>query len=350
MKHKLLIPIFILMLATMACNLGTSKVETPAPVIATLDPAVNTTVEEKPEANPNSSSGAVDNIDDVQGAVFQIIGTGTINDIDQGEILNAEWGGTGFFIDSNGIGVTNNHVVAGAAILKAYVNGETTPRSIKVLGKSECSDLAVVQVEGNDFPYLEWYDGTVKTGLDVYAAGFPLVEPEYNLTKGIISKTNANGQTDWSSLPFIYGHDAKINGGNSGGPLVTTDGKVVGINYMARASVDQQFAIPAELAIPVVDQLKDKKDVSSLGISGIAVTFGPNNEYPGIWVESTATGSVADKAGVEPGDIIHEIEDILVATDGTMKEYCEILGSHDETSPMKIMVYRWQTMNFWKGH
>ena len=260
MKHKLLIPIFILMLATMACNLGTSKVETPSPIIATLEPAVNTPVEEKPEANPISSSGPVDNIDDVQTAVFQIIGTGTINDVDEGEILNAEWGGTGFFINSSGIGITNNHVVAGAALLKAYVNGETTPRSLRVLGTSECADLAVVLVEGEGFPYLEWYADTVKTGLDVYAAGFPLVEPEYNLTKGIISKTNADGQTYWSSLSYIFGHDAKINGGNSGGPLVTFDGKVVGVNYMSRASVDQQFAIPGELAIPIVAKLKDSPE------------------------------------------------------------------------------------------
>ena len=96
-----------------------------------------------------------------------------------------------------------------------------------------------------------------RSGLDVYAAGFPLVEPEYNLTKGIVSKVNADGQTNWASLDYIYGHDAKINGGNSGGPLGTTDGKVVGINYMSRASVDQQFAIPGDLATPIVKQLQE---------------------------------------------------------------------------------------------
>ncbi len=339
MKQKLLIPILILMLATLACNLTGNSKTTDVPQQATIEPA-DTRVVDEPVASPMPASDAVDNIDDVQGAVFQIIGTGTINDVDEGEILNAEWGGTGFFIDSSGIGVTNNHVVAGAALLKAYVNGESEPRSIRVLGTSECADLAVVKVEGDDFPYLDWYDGTVKTGLDVYAAGFPLVEPEYNLTKGIVSKTNADGQTYWSSLPYIYGHDAKINGGNSGGPLVTTDGKVVGVNYMSRASVDQQFAIPAQLAIPIVAKLKDRTNVASLGLSGSAIVFGPDGEYPGIWVESTTTGGVADKAGVEPGDIIHEVEDILIAMDGTMKEYCEILRSHEESDPLKIVVYR----------
>ncbi|MAT45382.1 MAG: hypothetical protein CL609_23890 [Anaerolineaceae bacterium] len=346
MNRKLLIPVFILMLAAMACNLGTSQVETPPPAPATQAPDVESPTE---DTNPKPSSGAVNNIDDVQGAVFQIIGTGTINDIDEGEILNAEWGGTGFFIDSSGIGVTNNHVVAGAALLKAYINGESAPRTLRVLGTSECADLAVVQVEGDNFPYLEWFNEPVKTGLDVYAAGFPLVEPEYNLTKGIISKTNADGQTYWSSLPYIYGHDAKINGGNSGGPLITSDGKVVGVNYMSRASVDQQFAIPADLAIPIVNKLKDRQNLASLGLSGSAIVFGPDGEYPGIWVESTTTGGIADEVGIEPGDIIHEVEDILIAMDGTMKDYCEILRGHEETDPLKVMVYRYATDEILEG-
>lgn len=300
--------------------------------------------QEPATAKPASSSGtAVNNIDDVKGAVFQIIGTGTYYDVTNGEQLNAEWGGTGFFIDSSGIGVTNNHVVAGAALLKAYVNGETKPRNVTVLGTSECADLAVVQVQGSDFPYLKWYDGKVKTGLDVYAAGFPLLEPQYNLTKGIISKTDADGQTTWASLDYIYGHDAKINGGNSGGPLVTGDGQVVGINYMSRAAVDQQFAIPGDLAVPIVKKLQDGQNVASVGLAGMAIVFGPNGEYPGIWVESTTTGGIADKAGIKPGDIIHEVETILIATDGTMKDYCDILRSHSESDPLKVVVYRSST-------
>ena len=349
MKKKILFPVLILMMVIMACNFSAGTVAETAVPTAVVAPVENTPVEVKPADTEVPKSGAVDNIDDVQGAVFQIIGTGTINDVDQGEMLNAEWGGTGFFIDSSGIGVTNNHVVAGAALLKAYVNGEDSPRNIRVLGTSECADLAVVQVTGSDFPYLEWYDSTVKTGLDVYAAGFPLVEPEYNLTKGIVSKTNADGQTYWSSLTYIYGHDAKINGGNSGGPLVTTDGKVVGINYMSRATVDQQFAIPADLAMPIVNELKDKKNVASLGMDGQAIVFGPNGEYPGIWVQSISTGGIADKAGIEPGDIIHEVENILVATDGTMKEYCDILRSHDDTDPLKVTIYRYGTDEILEG-
>ncbi len=354
MKQKFFIPLLVIMLLSLACNLSADKItqetEEPARVAVSEEPStqpeaaapVNTT-------QPVNESSAAKSIDDVRPAVFQLFATGTYNDIEQGLVLNAEWGGSGFFIDPSGIGVTNNHVVAGAAILKAYVNGETTPRNVRVLGTSECADLAVVQVEGSNFAYLDWYEEEVKTGLDVYAAGFPLLDPEYNLTKGIISKVNADGQTSWSSMSYIYGHDAKINPGNSGGPLVTADGKVVGINYMTQATYDQQFAIPTDQAISIVNRLRERQNVASLGLDGIAIVFGPNSEYPGIWVNSITTGSVADKAGIKPGDIIHEVEDILVATDGTMKDYCDILKSHDMEDELKVFVYRWETDELLEG-
>ena len=348
MKRKIFIPLFILILVTLSCNLPGDKTsqetEEPPRVVVPEE----TDAPPEPVA-PEQTSSAAQTIDEVRPAVFQLFATGTYNDIDQGLMLNSEWGGSGFFITPTGIGVTNNHVVAGAAILKAYVNGETTPRNVRVLGTSECADIAVVQVEGSDFAYLDWYDAEVKTGLDVYAAGFPLLDPEYNLTKGIISKVNADGETSWSSMSYIYGHDAKINPGNSGGPLVTTDGKVVGVNYMTVASYDQQFAIPAEQAIPIVNRLRERENVASLGMDGFAIVFGPNQEYPGIWVNSVTTGGIADKAGVKPGDIIHEVEDILVATDGTMKDYCDILKSHDLDDELKVFVYRWETDELFEG-
>ncbi|PKO05866.1 MAG: hypothetical protein CVU41_09585 [Chloroflexi bacterium HGW-Chloroflexi-3] len=349
MKKKFFIPILVLILLSLACNLSADKLaketEEPARVAVSEEPAS----QPDPVVPSTARSTAAKNIDEVRPAVFQLMATGTYNDIEQGLVLNAEWGGTGFFIDPSGIGVTNNHVVAGAAILKAYVNGETTPRNVRVLGTSECADLAVVQVEGSDFAFLEWYEGEVKTGLDVYAAGFPLLDPEYNLTKGIISKVNANGQTSWSSMSYIYGHDAKINPGNSGGPLVTTEGKVVGVNYMTQATYDMQFAIPADQSIPIVNRLRERQNVASIGLDGLAIVFGPNSEYPGIWVNSVTTGGIADKAGIKPGDIIHEVEDILIATDGTMKDYCDILKSHDLSDELKVFVYRWESDELFEG-
>ena len=145
-----------------------------------------------------------------------------------GEQLNVLGRGSGVIIDDSGVAVTNNHVVTGAAILRVFVGGESQPRNARIVGVSECSDLAVIDIEGDGYPYLEWFDGQIYAGLDVFAAGFPLGDPEFTLTKGIVSKARTRGETNWAS---VIEHDANINPGNSGGPLVTTDGKVIGINY-----------------------------------------------------------------------------------------------------------------------
>jgi S1-C subfamily serine protease len=308
------------------------------------------TVEETSTTNTSSGTGKlVTSLDDVQNATIQIVAEGTSVDPQQGTQLNSGWSGSGFFIDPSGLAVTNNHVVTGAAILKAYIGGDTTEHSVRVVAVSECSDLAVVQVDATDFNYMKWYSGDIKVGMEVYAAGYPLGEPQFNLTKGIISKTAADGQTAWASLKSVIGHDATINPGNSGGPLVTTDGEVVGINYRGRMEQNQYFAIGSDVAVPVVNKLKTGTNIDTIGVNGEAFTFGPNNEYPGIWAYSVASGSVADKAGVKAGDILLEIEKILLASDGTFKEYCDVLRGHKSTDTLSLRVYRPSTDEILEG-
>lgn len=294
-----------------------------------------------PKPSENDVTGAVSDLDGVQAATIQIIAEGTSVDPQQGTQLNAGWSGSGFFISPDGLAVTNNHVVTGAAILKVYIGGDNSSEyDARVIGVSECADLAVIQVDTSDVPFLKWYEGNLKTGMEVYAGGYPLSEPEFNLTKGIISKTAAAGQTSWSSIKSVIGHDATINPGNSGGPLVTVDGEVVGVNYRGRSEANQYFAIGSNIAIPVVEELMTGTDVDSIGVNGEAIAFGPNSEYPGIWVYSVESGSPADKAGVEGGDIILEMENILLATDGTYKQYCDVLRGHKSDETMALRVYR----------
>ena len=338
----------VLLISVMGFACGKTTKET-----ATTDAGNDTpTQESQPtkESQSSDSSGAVSDLDGVQNATIQIIAEGTSVDPQQGTQLNAGWAGTGFFISADGLAVTNNHVVTGAAILKAYIGGDTsTEYGVRVVGVSECSDLAVVQVDTQNVSFLKWYEGKLKTGMEVYAAGYPLADPEFNLTKGIISKTNADGQTGWASVKSVIGHDATINPGNSGGPLVTADGEVVGVNFMGNAGASQYFAIGADTAISMVNQLKGGKDVDSIGVNGYAISFGPNNEYPGIWVYSVESGSAADKAGVEAGDIILEMENILLATDGTYKEYCDVLRGHKSDETMALRVYRPTTDEILEG-
>jgi len=92
--------------------------------------------------------------------------------------------------------------------------------------------------------------------MEVYAAGFPLGDPEYTLTRGIVSKEKANGESSWASIDYVIEHDATINPGNSGGPLVTSDGQVVGVNYAtSNIGVNQFYAIANVEAKDIIKEL-----------------------------------------------------------------------------------------------
>jgi hypothetical protein len=120
---------------------------------------------------------------DVQKAVVQIEAEGTFLDPQFGLQVNSAGRGSGFIIDPEGYAVTNNHVVTGAALVKVWVNGETTPRNAKVVAYSECNDLALIKIDGSDFSYLEWYDGEITTGMEVYLAGYPLASRSFHSPK-----------------------------------------------------------------------------------------------------------------------------------------------------------------------
>ena len=291
----------------------------------------------------------VGTLDDVENATLFIKARGTFWDFDKSTKTSGSWSGSGFILDKSGIAVTNNHVVAGASSFEVFVGNEKEARNAKVLGRSECSDLAVIQVTTEeDLPYLEWYSGTLKVGLTIYAAGHPLGDPEYTLTKGIISKAKANGNTSWASVKQVLEHDARINPGNSGGPLVTADGKLVGVNYAGSDKTRQSFAIARDEALSVLKPLRGGTDLDGIGISPEA-EYLQKAERGGVWVTAVQSGSAADDVGLKPGDLILDMEDTPLASDGTLKEYCSILRSHRATDKINIKVYRSTTDDILEG-
>ncbi len=340
MKIRTMLPFIILLVSVLVMG-------------SICGPLSNTTVPNQTSGNtntvmPTSGIGAVNNIQDVQKATIQIESVGTFVDPQEGVVMNAAGRGSGFIIDPTGIAVTNNHVVTGSALIKVWVNGESNPRNARIMGVSECSDLAVIKVDGSNFSYLDWYNHSPAVGLEVYTAGFPLGEPQFSMTKGIISKINANGQTSWASLDHTLSHDATQNPGNSGGPLVTADGKVVGITYAGAKAVDQYFAIDAITAEPIVSQLKTGVDIDTIGINGTAFVT-EDGSISGIWIYSVKSGSPADKAGMKGGDILLQMEGLVLATDGTMKDYCDILRTHKPTDTLSVKVYRYSTGEMLEG-
>lgn len=322
-----------LALIVQACGFGVG--ETAQPNASASDAAVG-------------AAGAATSVESARDAVVRIVAEGSFVDPEFGEQLNAAGSGSGYIIDPSGVAVTNNHVVTGAALLQVYVEGEDDPRNARVLGVSECSDLAVIDIDGEDLPFLEYSDAVPSVGLEVYTAGFPLGDPEFTLTRGIISKESAGGESSWASVDAVIEHDATINPGNSGGPLVTEDGRVVGTNYAGSSDSDQYFAIATEESSSIVQQLRDGLDVTSIGINGEAV-LDPDQGLSGIWVASVASGSPAANAGVKGGDIITRLEGLILATDGTMADYCDILRSHASEDVLSIEVLRFATGEVLEG-
>ena len=321
-----------LAMALTACS-GDDEPTTTAAAPETTSDAPETTSAPTETVAP---SGAVESLEDVRGAIVRIVAEGSFVDPEFGQQFNAAGSGSGFFIDSDGIAVTNNHVVTGAAFLQVYVEGEDEPRNARVLGVSECSDLAVIDVEGDGFPFLDWYDGDLSVGTAIYAAGFPLGDDEFTLLDGIISKEDADGESDWASVDSVIEHSADTLPGSSGGPIVTEDGRIVAVNY-AGDSAGQSFGIGRDEALKVIPRLIDGESVTSVGINGQAFFDGA---FSGIWVASVESGSAADLGGVKAGDLITLIEGLIPATDGTMADYCDILRSHEPGDPLSIEVYR----------
>ena len=351
MRHKLLIPLLILVLVSVACALpGGSTQESPtqAPVVQDTPEKPTATLVEPTATTEPVDDGSITNLDDAEKAVIRIVAEGAYEDPEFGQAEGA-WSGSGFIIDPSGLAVTNNHVVTGAAMINVYFSGDNKARTARVLGVSECSDLALIDIEGDGYPYFKWYEGTPALGLKVYSLGYPLGDPEFSRHEGAVSKKSADISTDWADVSNVLEHDAIINPGNSGGPLVDENGLVVGVNYASFTGYNQYYAITKAEALPLIEDLKENKNVNSTGVNGFAFVTS-DATLSGIWVYSVESGSPADKAGVAPGDIITELEGIQLSKEGTMSEYCGVLRTHDpNTDTLNVSVLRWKTSEILDG-
>ena len=306
-------------------------------------------VTERSEVATTEPEDVIDSFDEIQPAVIQL---GVMSAFRDPEI-GPTWGGfsgSGFIISDDGLAITNNHVVTGAATIEVFIGGDdSTAYNAQIVGVSECNDLALIQIATDEtLPYLEWVDEPPTVGTEVYAAGFPLGDPEYTLTRGIIAKAKTQIADYIVAVDSAIEHDANLQPGNSGGPLVDVNGRLVGVNFYAPAptNTSQFFAIEETLAQRVIDHLRDG-DFESLGINGIAV-LDEESGLSGIWVRGTAPGSPASDAGILAGDIVTSMNGLPIATDGTVQDYCDVIrtaGDH----PISVEVLRFDTQEVLEG-
>jgi serine protease Do len=312
-------------------------------------PTVTTVVASSVVAVPTTLSGQ--SLATMKGAIVQVIVQGEIRDPANGSVGFSS-SGSGFIVSESGLIVTNNHVVTGAGAISVLVGGDkTTEIPARVLGVSECSDLAVIQL-GNPgkYPFLKWSKKVVEPPLEIYAAGFPLGDPEYTVTRGVVSKAKADGDTNWASVVHVIEHDANIQPGNSGGPLVDVDGAVIGVNYAGGDKGDtgtaQFFAIANDLAQPTVEALA-KGDQESIGVNGRAFVDVEAN-LAGVFVRGVAPGGAASNAEVKPGDIITTLNGVELSG-GSYSQYCKVLRSARANTPISIRVVRLDSQQVLEG-
>ena len=275
-------------------------------------------------------------VERVRDATVRIEAEGTLIQPAVGAPTTVLGSGSGFVYDSSGLVVTNSHVVAGAAIIKVFTDGSSTAVPATVVATSECWDLAVLSIGATDLPVIPWNVDGSSTGTIVRAAGYPGGSPELAFSQGIVANDKALGATPWASVPALIQHDADIEGGNSGGPLVDGDGQVVGIN-VASSSVGN-FAIPATDAAAVVGRLANGESVSSIGVNAQAV-LDPQTNEAGVWIGSVEPGSVAAALGLQPGDVVTRMKGLRVALDGTLADFCGVINSAG-TTPIPVEVLR----------
>ena len=270
--------------------------------------------------------------------------------------------GSGIIISEDGYILTNNHVVdtsssnssysyydiSDATSVKVKLNsstyGDDSTYDAKIVGKDSQTDLAVLKIDKTDLTAAEFGDSDqAVVGEFVMAVGSPL-GLDTTVTQGIVSAVNREVESDGTKYTCIQ-TDAAINSGNSGGALVNSEGKVIGINTLKLSGSGVEgigFAIPINSTLDVTSQLIDHNKVLRpyIGISGINLDESTAKKYNltvGVYVKTVQNFSPAEKSGLQAGDVIIKADDKDITT---MDELNEIKNSHKIGDTMKLKINR----------
>lgn len=241
--------------------------------------------------------------------------------------------GSGFIISADGYVVTNNHVVSPdsrATLEEITVTlPDGTEYEAELVGADAASDLAVLKIKASrTFPFVTFGDSSAaRVGDWVVAIGNPFGLGG-TVTSGIVSAVYRNTGQGGAYDRYLQ-TDASINRGNSGGPLFDMRGNVIGINNAifspSGGSVGIGFAIPAEIAAPIVDQLKAGREIQrgylGVGLAPIDEDFAASLGLPkrrGELVQTVQDDSPAARAGLKPGDIVAKVNGKDVTADQTV--------------------------------
>ncbi|MFV0553698.1 MAG: Do family serine endopeptidase [Mangrovibacterium sp.] len=260
-----------------------------------------------------------------------------------------EGSGSGVIISSDGYIATNNHVIDGANNIKVVLQDKREFKATLV-GTDPTTDIALLKIEGDTFPYLKFGDSDkLLLGEWVLAVGNP-----YNLTStvtaGIVSakSRNININENSMSIESFIQTDAAVNPGNSGGALVNINGELVGINTAIASLTGSysgySFAVPSSIVQKVIGDLREYGQVQrallGIGIQNVDADLAKRYELDkieGVYIGSVSPNSAADIAGIKAGDVLLDIAGTAI---NSVAKLQETVSKYRPGDQVKILIKR----------
>src|SRR3990167_1216675 len=234
--------------------------------------------------------------------------------------------GTGFIVSEDGLIITNKHVVSNTEASYKVVSSDNKEYEVEKISRDPSNDLAVLKIDASGLIPVEMGDsGKLKVGQFAIAIGTALGEFRSTVTTGVISGLG-RGITAGSAfegfverLDDVIQTDAAINPGNSGGPLLNSAGQVIGVNVaVAQGAENIGFAIPVNIVKDALETFDKTGNFASKPFLGVEYQMIPeqtailNNVVQGAYVANIVSGSPAEKAGIEVGDIITKFDSVEI--------------------------------------
>ena len=274
----------------------------------------------------------------------------------QGLSQQASAEGSGIIMSSDGYILTNNHIinssdssiyyeVSEAAKVYVYLYNDTTPYEAKIIGTDEKTDLAVIKIDKDGLTPAELADSaSVKIGEFAMAIGNPL-GMQSSVTSGIISAVNRTVESSDGNTFTLIQTDAAINAGNSGGALINSEGKVIGINTLKLSGTGIEgmgFSIPINDTLNIYnDLIKNGKVIRPyIGVSGIDLDKRTAEYYNlpvGVYVKQIQSNRPASNSDIKTGDVITEIDGTEISS---MNDLNKIKEQKNIGDKITLTVYR----------
>ena len=292
------------------------------------------------------------------------------------------WGGTGTYINSDGYIVTNQHVSVGGSFYNIYpysmfdtdtgtfidpiTGNEVEPLKAELIASSQCNDISLLKVDSDiEVNYLEWYGKDFSPGLEVYTLGYPgIAGGNIAVTTGVVSFLNSDGDTDWTAPGRnTFTHTAPIYGGNSGGPVVSSEGKIVGINNMTvPGDTDGSFQLSSAINNDFVRNIIENYlikgvDYQDLGMESKATDMwyfleeDDAREFTLHFIEVLHPNGIAYNSGLKVNDLLIEVNNQRIGEFELSTQLCDVLKEWEqsENNSLDYLAYSCSNQIFYKG-